>query len=259
MSVWQEVCAMMREEIRVEGGINEPRVAVMEKFPLVMVLSDVRLLREGMVAMLARTGKVEIIGIDDGPARFSGESLSGEAQVTPDVVLLDVGSLNSPDAPSVLASATRMKVIAFGVSGAEHEIIACAKAGVCGLIERNGSADDVLMAIEAVRRGEFPCSQRMAGTLFQCLAAIVNRHTQRPAVEGFSSRELEVAEYLERGWSNKKIARQLDISAATVKNHVHKLLEKLQVHRRGEVAGALTNRQHRRPARWSDMVRLQQR
>lgn len=237
---------MMREELRLQVGTRETRVAVAEKLPLVMVASDVRLLREGMVAMLARTGKVEIIGIDGGPTRLSGDS-----PVVPDVVLLDVGSLSSPGAPSVLAWAAGLKIIAFGVSDAQHEIIACAKAGVCGLVEWNGSAEDVLLAIDAVRRGEFPCSQRIAGTLFHCLAAMVNRHTHRPPVDGFSSRELEVADGLERGWTNKEIARQLDISAATVKNHVHKLLAKLQVHRRGEVAAALRNRQQLWPARRS--------
>lgn len=244
---------MMREEIRLEGGIHEARVAVVKKLPLVMVVSDVRLLREGMVAMLARTGKAEVIGDDGRPDRLRGES-----PVIPDVVLLDVGSLESLGVPLLLASARGMKIIAFGVSGAAHELTACAKAGVCGLIERNGSADDVLLAIDAVRRGEFPCSQRIAGALFQCLSATVNRHAHRPAVEGFSCRELEVADYLERGWSNKKIARQLEISAATVKNHVHKLLAKLQVHRRGEVATALRNRQQLQPARWSAMNRSDQ-
>ena len=87
---------MMTEEIRLDGGIREPRVAAAEKLPLVMVLSDVRLLREGMVTMLARTGKVEFVGIDAAPARLPREPLSGEEQVIPDVVLLDVGSLSSP-------------------------------------------------------------------------------------------------------------------------------------------------------------------
>lgn len=241
----------MREEIRLEGGIHEAHVVVVAKLPRVMVASDARLLREGMVAMLARTGKVEIVGDDGGPDPIAPNPIA-------DVVLLDVGSLNALAVPSLLASARGTKVIAFGVSGAEHELIACATAGVCGLIERNGSAEDVLLAIDAVQRGEFPCSQRIAGTLLQCLGAMVDRHAHRPAVEGFSSRELEVADYLERGWSNKRIARQLEISAATVKNHVHKLLAKLHVHRRGEVAAALRNRQQLRPVRWPAIDRRDQ-
>jgi len=224
----------VREEICLEVGIRGAHVTVVEKLPRVIVVSDVRLFREGMVAMLARTGRVEVIGIDGESDRASSGS-----QLVPDVVLIDVGSLNSPGAASVLGSSTGAKIIAFGVSNTEHEIIACAKAGVSSLIEKDGTAEDVLVTIEAVARGELPCPARFAGTLFQCLSAMVKWQTHRPHVEGFSGRELEVAEYLERGWSNKKIARQLDISAATVKNHVHNILEKLQVHRRGEVAAAM--------------------
>ena len=92
----------MREEICLEVGISGPRVTVVEKLPRVIVVSDVRLFREGMVAMLARTGRVEVIGIDGEFDRASSGS-----QLVPDVVLIDVGSLNSPGAASVLGSATR--------------------------------------------------------------------------------------------------------------------------------------------------------
>ena len=244
-NVWQRGFGV-GQEIRLEVGISEARVMVVEKLPRVMVVSDVRLFREGMVAMLARTGRVEIIGIDGEPDRASSGS-----HLVPDVVLIDIGSLPPPGAASVLGSATRAKMIAFGVSNTEHEIIACAKAGVAALIEKDGTAEDVLVTIEAVARGELPCPAKFAGTLFQCLSVMVKWQTHRPQVEGFSGRELEVAEYLECGWSNKKIARQLDISAATVKNHVHNILEKLQVHRRGEVAAAMKNFSAASAVRWS--------
>ena len=58
---------------------------------------------------------------------------------------------------------------------------------------------------------------------------------------GLTSRELEVAELIERGLSNKEIAAQLSIAVTTVKNHVHSILEKLNVHRRGEAASLVRN------------------
>jgi DNA-binding NarL/FixJ family response regulator len=51
-----------------------------------------------------------------------------------------------------------------------------------------------------------------------------------------SRRELQIAELIDRGLSNKEIGRQLGIEAATVKNHIHNMCEKLKVHRRGEAA-----------------------
>jgi DNA-binding NarL/FixJ family response regulator len=54
-----------------------------------------------------------------------------------------------------------------------------------------------------------------------------------------SRRELQIAHLIERGLTNKQIGRELGIEAATVKNHVHNMCEKLNVHRRGEVASRL--------------------
>jgi two-component system nitrate/nitrite response regulator NarL len=59
-----------------------------------------------------------------------------------------------------------------------------------------------------------------------------------------TSREREIAALIERHLSNKEIACALGIEVATVKNHVHNLLQKLSVHRRSEAA-ALFNRERR--------------
>ena len=60
-----------------------------------------------------------------------------------------------------------------------------------------------------------------------------------------SSREGEILALVEQGRSNKEIARQLAISAATVKNHMHNILQKLQVSRRGQAAARLRERSTR--------------
>jgi DNA-binding NarL/FixJ family response regulator len=53
------------------------------------------------------------------------------------------------------------------------------------------------------------------------------------------AREREILELVEAGWSNKEIARRLEIKGATVKNHIHSILQKLQVSRRGQAAAML--------------------
>ena len=64
-------------------------------------------------------------------------------------------------------------------------------------------------------------------------------------VAQLTSRELEVVELIERGFSTKEIAAQLTIAVTTVKNHVHSILEKLEVQRRGEAASLLRRGQPR--------------
>ena len=62
---------------------------------------------------------------------------------------------------------------------------------------------------------------------------------QRPTDVALTSREQDIIALIDRGLSNKEIARQLKISLPTVKNHVHNILEKLQVQRRGAAAALL--------------------
>ena len=62
---------------------------------------------------------------------------------------------------------------------------------------------------------------------------------QRPPEAALTRREQDIIALIDRGLSNKEIARQLKISLPTVKNHVHNILEKLQVRRRGAAAALL--------------------
>ena len=69
------------------------------------------------------------------------------------------------------------------------------------------------------------------------------RLRRRPAAQlDLTSRELEVVELIERGLSNKEIGSELHIEVTTVKNHVHNILEKLQVRRRGDAVATVRGR-----------------
>jgi two-component system nitrate/nitrite response regulator NarL len=87
-------------------------------------------------------------------------------------------------------------------------------------------------------RGELLCSPKFAAMLLAQLAAVApqtvsgRRITDRAAK--LTPREREVLDRIGQGLTNKEIARQLGISSATVKNHVHHLLEKLAVQRRSQ-------------------------
>lgn len=205
-----------------------------EKLPRVLIVSDVRLHREGMGALLA--DQFEIVGI---VAKAEYDSCA--MHLVADVVLIDVGCLNSGGQVTAPGTAPAGKMIAFGVSNAESDILACAQAGISGFIDKDGSAQDVVATIAGVVRGVRPCTPRFVGTLSQWLTAVVQAQAHEPVAPALSGRELEVSRYLVQGRSNKEIARQLGISAATVKNHVHNILEKLHVHTRAEAVAAMTH------------------
>jgi len=106
---------------------------------------------------------------------------------------------------------------------------------------------------------ELPCSPRAAASLYRRVAAL-SALSRRDAGTGdahangngsgqdggpvtpgvpLSRRELQIAHLIDSGLTNKQIGRELGIEAATVKNHVHNMCEKLDVHRRGEAAARI--------------------
>jgi DNA-binding NarL/FixJ family response regulator len=146
-------------------------------------------------------------------------------------------ALALPD--TIAAARLAVKVVAFSVAETDDEICECAEAGIAGYVARNGSKEDLIAAIENAVRGEVVCSPRAAASLFRRLAAHVRTKRQRPPEAALTSREQDIIALIDRGLSNKEIARQLQIRLPTVKNHVHNILEKLQVRRRGAAAALL--------------------
>jgi DNA-binding NarL/FixJ family response regulator len=92
--------------------------------------------------------------------------------------------------------------------------------------------------VACVMRGELPCTPRLAATLFQRLALHAS-HRQDDGALGLTAREREILTLIDGGLSNKEIAHRLNIEVATVKNHVHRILDKLHVKRRGEAAARI--------------------
>ena len=110
--------------------------------------------------------------------------------------------------------------------------------------------DDLTSTIISVTRGELLCSPRVAATLLRRVGALANGARAPHALRGLTFREREVLDLIDGGLSNKEIAVRLHIEVATVKNHVHNLLEKLHVTSRAQAAAQLgprTSGHRRRP------------
>jgi DNA-binding NarL/FixJ family response regulator len=196
------------------------------------VLSDVRLLREGLVLALSTQPSVLEV-------RSSALSVSAAAitEFEPDVVLLDAAERGSLELALPLRQILpNTRIVAFALADIDEAIIACAKAGISGYVSRTGSIEDVVVAVDAACRDELYCSPRTSALLFKHMATLVRTRGPVTGPEVLTHREKEIVALLEQGLSNKEIARFLRIGNATVKNHIHNILSKLQVRRRGEAA-----------------------
>lgn len=201
----------------------------------VVVVSEVRLYREGIGFLLDRAADIDVIG-----TAATREEAVRLLDLEPDVVLLDTPIANAGVMLPLLGAPAR-KVVILGVAEEEADVIAWAEAGAAGYVSRDGSADDLRATIEAAANGETLCSPRMVAALLRRLNAVARETgaVEREPATGLTPRERQVAQLVGEGLSNKEIARRLCIEVPTVKNHVHNILRKLDVPGRGQAAAQL--------------------
>jgi two-component system nitrate/nitrite response regulator NarL len=213
----------------------------------------VRFYEQGLAHVLARD--FDVVGtassLRDGLQRMR------DLLPPPSVALLDLGH------PDGLAAAQAMRDrlpavrrVALGIREVEPDVIAWAEAGVDGFVSRDASLDDLMATVAAVAAGETLCSPKVAATLLRRVATLAGERHPAAAHPPLTAREHEIVGLIDQGLSNKEIATRLRIELPTVKNHVHNLLEKLQVHRRGEAAAVVRGAHPRAVAQLGDGVPL---
>jgi two-component system nitrate/nitrite response regulator NarL len=204
----------------------------------VLIVSDVRVVQEGLNSLLAQRAGIDVVSAVD--MLRAGDEI---ARLLPDVVLFDAVRPESVEfVKTLVASAPHSRIVAFGVKETTEEFLALAAAGTAGYVRDSAESDDVVNVLEQVMCDELSCSPRAAASLYRRVATLSQGSEALNGVAAplpLSRRELQIAHLIDCGLTNKEIGRQLGIEAATVKNHVHNICEKLEVHRRGEVAGRI--------------------
>ena len=217
-------------------GLCEPSVVARLSatgVPTVTVVSDVVLYREGLAASLARDGRFALVDMVGGT-----DALPVIARNLPDVILLDGGMEDCLGlARKIRTHVPGPRIVGFGISGGDDRFVACAESGLAAFIDSKGSVEDLVTTIFAALRGELSCSPKVSALMCERLASL-SAGGQRP--DALTRREREVAVLIAQGLSNKEIANDLCIGPSTVKNHVHSILEKLNVRRRSAIVHQLS-------------------
>ena len=201
-----------------------------------LIASDIRLHRESLAQCLATFRGVIVVA----QASSADEALQLTGTIRPEVILLDIGTERSLDLAAALnRQSPDTSIIAIGVHDDEHEVVACAEAGVAGCFPSNGSISELKSTIIGCRCREVGCSPKAANALFRRVASLARQVRAQAETSALTHREAQIVSLIEKGLSNKEIAQQLNIEVATVKNHVHHILEKLQVTSRYHAARRL--------------------
>jgi DNA-binding NarL/FixJ family response regulator len=218
----------MTSEIEARG---RPGGAAAQPSVSVLIAGDVRLYREGLERVIDADPRFTVVG----SAARADDAVQVARTRRPQIVLVDLATTGSMNAIRELA-AESISSVAIGVPETDREVVECAEAGVAGYVSRDDSVADLVATMATVVDGDMHCSPRIAAILRRRVAALAARPAAHGSRANLTARECEIVALIDEGLSNKEIGQRLSIQLATVKNHVHNILEKLQVHRRGEAA-----------------------
>ena len=155
--------------------------------------------------------------------------------------LPDQGALKLTQAITELAPAT--KVLALGMTEEKKRVLRYVEAGAAGYVLKDDSLDDMIETIRAAEEGKVFVSPKIAAAMMERLSDLAQMFSdiENSVTDDadLTDRELEVLELIGEGLTNQQISERLVIEVGTVKNHVHSILEKLNVSSRGEAAAYL--------------------
>ncbi|WP_428820356.1 two-component system response regulator NarL [Microbulbifer sp. MCCC 1A16149] len=204
----------------------------------VMMVDDHPLFRKGLMQLFSLEPRLELVA----EASSGEEAVRLADECDPDIILLDL-NMRGMDGLDTLramrAGGVTARIVMLTVSDNNADVVACIRAGADGYLLKDMDPEEILDQVLAATHGKMAISQRLTEILASAL-----RKPDRAGADTLStltSREYQILQLIADGLSNKLIARELDISDATVKVHVKHLLKKLGMRSRVEAAVWMVN------------------
>ncbi|GAB3863495.1 response regulator [Micromonospora andamanensis] len=186
----------------------------------VLLVDDHPVVRAGVAGMLAGADDITIVG----EAGDASEAVLLVRHRRPDVVLMDL-RLSGGDGVDatirVLAESPRTRVVVLTTYETDADILRAVEAGATGYLLKDVARHDLITAVRTAARGGTVLAPSVATRLL--------RQVRRPARGTLSAREVQVLRLVGQGLSNAEIGRELHISEATVKTHLLRTFNKLDV------------------------------
>lgn len=192
------------------------------------LLAQNRLLLEALTRILRKKPEFDIIHAVACTSETSEiVSRSGCDVLVVDSSVVDVYGFQM--VRDVLHASPTLKALMIGMEVDEDLFLKAVSAGVAGYVLKDASAMDVVSSIRAVARDEAVCPPRLCRSLFRhvarSFAGLPNIRVKTQL--GLTRRQQQLVPLLAQGLTNKEIATQLNLSEQTVKNHIHRMLQKV--------------------------------
>jgi two-component system, NarL family, response regulator DevR len=194
----------------------------------IFLLAQNRLLLEALTRILQKRAEFSVVHA----TAYSPESVGFIDDAGCDVLLVDssvTDAFGFQLVQDILSTVAGLKVLMIGMEEDEETFLKAVSAGAAGYVLKDASAMDVVTAIRAITRDEAVCPPRLCRSLFRYVAGTC---TSLPNMRvksqlGLTRRQQQLVPLLAQGLTNKEIALQLNLSEQTVKNHVHRMLQKV--------------------------------
>lgn len=197
----------------------------------VLVVDDQAMVRAGFRLLLADEPDIEVVA----EASNGMEAVTAAATCDPHVVLMDIRmpELDGLEATRrILAADPASRVLILTTFDLDEYVYQALRAGASGFVLKDDPPEQLLAAVRTVAGGDALLSPAVTRRVIQ---QFTRAHQPAPAaISTLTARELDVYRLITRGYSNAEIGRELFIGDTTVKTHVTRLLQKLDLRDRAQ-------------------------
>lgn len=197
-----------------------------------LLADDQSMVRAGLRMLLSGEPDIEVVA----EAGNGLEAVAQAARVSPDVVLMDIRmpELDGLEATRrILAADPSARVLILTTFNLDEYVYEALRAGASGFVLKDDPPEQLITAVRTIAAGEALLSPSVTRNVIRHFTRL-HHQPPPPAVGTLTSRELKVLELIARGLSNAEIGRALFISETTVKTHVTRVLQKLEVRDRAQ-------------------------
>jgi NarL family two-component system response regulator LiaR len=199
----------------------------------ILLVEDHALVRKGLLALLTAKPGLEVVG----EAVDGIDAIRMAQSCLPDIILMD---LEMPRKDGIYAikeirqQQPQSKILVITSYTDEQRVIAAIRAGANGYLLKTTVPDDLLRAIREVMQGQLPLDPAITSTVIRELDKPEQVLPVWP--DNLTEREVSVIKLITKGYSNIRIAEDLMISDRTVSTHVGRILKKLELENRTQIA-----------------------
>lgn len=205
----------------------------------VVIADDIQILRQGLKAILSQDPEIEVTGL----ASNGREALECCQRQCPDVVLMDMRMPEFDGSWGICAikkAFPGVRILVLTTFDDQETVDAAIRSGADGYILKEMEDDQVIRSVKMVQAG----MQVFGGNVFEGIRRQVSTmgktgekgRQQDAKAEGLTPRELDIMRCVARGMDNKEIAAELFLAEGTVRNNISRLLDKLKLKDRTQLA-----------------------